>query len=324
VNARCFVRLFSLAFLLIVVSVVVAPAQTNLQVPVQVHPSVSRTAMWIGDRATYTLEVDCAGDFDIVEDDLASARLRVDGGEIVGFESVSDDRGDRRRRRISYTIVTFSIDATEVRIAAVPVRYYSRQRGVDTTRLAPSGSVTIPAAVIGIRSSLPSSGVLPAPRVPASVQPSPVYLFYLQWIGLGLIAAVIVPVAIASADLRRHAVDARARWSERRQRRAHVLSLDSLKVDSPTSGAELVNAYARLDAVVRDYLALATGTPARALTPQELRATLERSAPALPHSDIESLLERCEDARYARVPPPSDGWSRDLAVAEEILGARVR
>ena len=322
-TARPSIRNATLA-LLMIAGGGVAVAQTPAQAPVQVRTSLSRTAMWIGDRAVYTIEVDLSGNFDVVEDDLASARLRVDGGEIVGFESANDERNGRRRRRIAYTIVTYSVDATDVRIAAVPVRYYVRQTGVDSTRLAPAGSVTIPAAVIGIRSSLPASGVLPAPRIPASVRPSPVYLRYAQWVGLALIALVIVPVAIASADLRRHAVNARARWQERRQRRAHVLSLDSLKGVDPGSGADLIDAYARLDGVVRDYLELATGTAARALTPQELRATLERSAPALPHADIESLLVRCEDARYARVPPPSEDWPRDLSAAEEILGARVR
>jgi hypothetical protein len=324
VSVRRFTRGVALAWLVLAAGRIEASAQAPAQVPVQVHPSLSRTAMWIGDRAVYTLDVECTGNFDIVEDDLASARLRVDGGEIVGFESASDDRNGGRHRRISYTITSYSVDASEVRIAAMPVRYYARQTGVDSTRLAPAGSVTVPAAVIGIRSSLPSTGVLPAPRVPASVQPSPSYLRYAQWIGLALIALVIVPVAIASADLGRHAAGVRVWWQGRRQRRAHVLSLDGLKGASPGSGAELVDAYARLDEVVRDYLAAATGTPARALTPQELRAALERSAPALPHADIESLLVRCEDARYAAVPPPRDDWGRDLAAAEEILGARVR
>jgi hypothetical protein len=302
----------------------IAAAQTPAQVPVQVRTSLSRTAMWIGDHALYTVDIDLSGNFDVLEDDLASARLRVEGGEIAGFESVSDDRGGRRRRRITYTIVTYSVDASDVRVAAVPVRYYARQTGVDSTRLAPAGSVTVPAATIGIRSSLPASGVLPAPRIPASVRPSPSYLRYAQWIGLALIALVIVPVAIASADLRRHALDARAWWQERRQRRAHVLSLDTLKLVDPRSGAELVEAYARLDAVVRDYLESATGTPAKALTPQELRTALERSAPALPHAEIESLLVRCEDARYAQVPPPAEDWPKDLGTAEVIVGARVR
>jgi hypothetical protein len=299
-------------------------AQTPAAAPLQVHTALSRTAMWIGDRATYSIDIELSGNFDIVEDDLAAARLRVDGGEIVGFESVTDERHGRRHRRITYTIVTYSVDATEVRIAAVPVRYYARQTGVDSTRLAPAGSVTVAAAVIGIRSSLPATGVLPAPRVPAAVQPSPVYLRYAQWIGLGLIALVILPVTIASVDLRRHAAAARARWQDRRQRRAHVLSLDGLKIVRPSSAADLVDAYAQLDTVVRDYLQLTTGTPAKALTPQELRVALERTAPAMPHADIESFLVRCEDARYARVPPPSEDWPRDLSAAEEILGARVR
>ena len=39
------------------------------------------------------------------------------------------------------------------------------------------------------------------------MEPSPSYLRYAQWIGLALIALVIVPVAIASADLGRRAAE---------------------------------------------------------------------------------------------------------------------
>jgi len=51
---------------------------------------------------------------------------------------------------------------------------------------------------------------------------------------------------------------------------------------------------------------------------------LEVTAPALPHADIESLLARCEDARYSAVPPPRGDWPGALDQAAAILRARPR
>ncbi len=294
------------------------------QAPVQVHTALSRTAVWIGDHVTYTIEFECDGNFDVVDDDVSSQRVRVDGGEIVGFDSRTDERDGKRLRRIQYTIATYSVTAAAVSIPALPVRYYARQTGGDTSRLAPAGTITVPAAVVGIRSSLPAPGASFAPRIPGTLERAPAFFHYVQPIGLIVMALVAIRVLLARADLVQYVNVARSRWQARQRRRAHSVSLDDLRTLDPGSDPEVAAAYGRLDEVVRAHLEHSTGVPARALTTEELRVALESTAPALPHADIESLLARCEDARYSAVPPPRSQWPGALDDAAAILRARPR
>jgi hypothetical protein len=294
------------------------------QTPVQVHTALSRTAVWIGDHLTYTIEFECEGNFDVVDDDVSSQRIRVDGGEIVGFDSRTEERDGKRLRRIQYTIATYSVTAAAVSIPALPVRYYARQAGGDTSRLAPAGTVTVPAAIVGIRSSLASPNAPSAPRVPAALQRAPAFFQYAQPVGFVVIALVAVRVLTARADLVQYLHVARSRWQARQRRRAHSVSLEDLRSLDPGTDPEVAAAYGRLDEVVRAHLEQSTGVPARALTTEELRAALESTAPALPHADIESLLARCEDARYSAVPPPRSQWPGALDEAAAILRARPR
>src|SRR5262245_25960823 len=50
--------------------------------PVEVRTSLNRTAVWVGDLVSYSIELRCAPQVDIVTEDLASERLKVDGLEI--------------------------------------------------------------------------------------------------------------------------------------------------------------------------------------------------------------------------------------------------
>ncbi|MEO6214223.1 MAG: hypothetical protein ABIP65_11405 [Vicinamibacterales bacterium] len=294
------------------------------QAPVEVRTALSRTAAWIGDRVTYTVELESSESVGIVDDDLAPERLRVEGGEIVGFETRSDERHGRRVRRWQYTLASSRIDVAEIRIAAVSVRHYARTAGGTATPISPSGQVIVPPAVVAIRSSLPSTDRLPPLRVPSALEPAPVYLPFAVPVGLVLMAVVIVPLLFAGVDLSGRARLALAARRSRRLRQVQTVSLDGLRTSDPSSDAERVLAYGRLDALIRDHVHLTTGAPAIALAPPELRQLLERIAPHLPHEAIESLLTRCEDAKYAPTPPSRGEWSSALSDAELILRPRRR
>ena len=52
--------------------------------------SVTRTAVWVGDPVTYTVELTCAPKIDILADDLAAERLPLTGLELLGVEVERD------------------------------------------------------------------------------------------------------------------------------------------------------------------------------------------------------------------------------------------
>jgi hypothetical protein len=288
------------------------------QVPVEVRTSVSRTAVWPGDRTIYTVELRCAPQVDVLFDDLAGRRLRIDGGDIVDVQEDHDDSGQGAIRRFRYTLVTYRVDVPELRIAAIPVRYYLRRGGVQQ---APSGQVMVPPALVAVRSVIPDGEGTPSPRVPAELRHAPRYLELAQQMGLVLIVLALVPVVVMSVDV---AARARGLWTRirvRRSDRRNRESLEDLRAVAPVSSAERIQAFDRLDGLVREHLTLTASINARALTPTEIRLAMERHEPARPASDIESLLTVCERARYAPDPPAAEAWTRAVQDAEQIIAA---
>src|SRR5205814_2635658 len=107
-----------------------AARPANTPPAVEVHTSVSRTAVWVGDPVTYSIELRCAPQVDIVTEDLATDRLKVDGLEIrdVAIDRDANETG-RLSYRVTYSLVTFNLDAMNLKIGEIPVRYSIRRPG---------------------------------------------------------------------------------------------------------------------------------------------------------------------------------------------------
>ena len=98
--------------------------------PIQVRSSVDRTAAWVADRVTYTVEILCSPGTDILLDDLAKEKLRVNGMEIVANDSaVTTDASDRTTHKLRYVLTTYRVDTPQLSIEPISVRYYARRPG---------------------------------------------------------------------------------------------------------------------------------------------------------------------------------------------------
>jgi hypothetical protein len=289
--------------------------------PVSVETTLSRTAVWPGDRVTYTIDVRCAPGFDVLADDVTAARLNLDGGEVVSAAQEQRESGGGIARRFTFTLVSYRIDIAEMKTAPLQLRYYARRGGGQSS---PAGEVTVPGVVVALRSAIPESESVPAVRIPADLVKAPAYLRYLQPVGLALIAIGIVPVVLLSLDLAGIAGRAWSRTSGRRAARRRQVSLEELRGIEAGADPAGVQAYERLGRVVRDHLQLATGLDVHALTPTEVGTALAAHAPSLPQEQIVSLLAECERACYAAAPPPSERWPDALREAEQILSTRRR
>src|SRR5262249_18071636 len=120
------------------------PAETPA--PVEVHTSASRTAVWVGDPITYTIELRCAAQVDIVTEDRGRGGLRVDGLEIrdVAIDREVSEAG-LLTSRVNYSLVTYNLDAPALKIGEIPVRYSIRRPGQRAEDPAPpSGEVRVP------------------------------------------------------------------------------------------------------------------------------------------------------------------------------------
>jgi hypothetical protein len=280
---------------------------------------VSRTAVWIGDQVTYTVELRCAPRIDILLDDLSAERLNIQGGELIGAEADHEETAAGVIRRMRYTVAAYGVDAPQLEIRQFPVRYYET-RGLVTTTQTPAGEVNVPGATIAIRSTLPENLNL-AVRQPAALRPAPPSVSFAERAGVLLIVLSAVPLAFSLLNVAGHV---RRAWNSRMShqlRKKQSGSLEQLKALETASTSGRIDAFDRLDAFIRDRLELATGINAHALTPVEVGREVARHRAALPREAIESVLDACQSARYAPDAPAQADWDRALRETEEIVAA---
>lgn len=300
------------------------PAAAPAPPPVEIRTSVSQTAVWPGDHVTYLVELRCAPHVDILTDDLEPDQLRVEGLEILETASQRDASvTDRVVHRMRYTLATYSVDAAALTIAAIPVRYSVRQPGQKAEEALPAGEVLVPPLTLGLRSTIPASEGPVIVRDQRPAQPLPRRVRYAEPLGLALVVLAIAPVAFWAVDLVRRARrvrPARVRRATPRERRAALDELRALDVSSEPARRD---AYARLDAWIKEHVQLSSGVAAAALTPAEL-SRLRNAARTEGVADVERLLIECERAKYAPEPPPADRWPGIVDEAAELKLPRRR
>ena len=107
-----------------------APAQPAAPASIQVRASVDRTAIWVADRVTYAIDIVCARGVEILLDDLAKEKLRLNGLEVVSSDSTTTtDAAERTTYRLRYVLSTYRVDVPALSIDPLSARYYERRPG---------------------------------------------------------------------------------------------------------------------------------------------------------------------------------------------------
>ena len=304
--------------------------------PVRVTSMVDRTAVWVADRLTFTVDIVCDRGVDILLDDLAKEKLRVNGLEIVGTDSsATTDAAERTTHRLRYVLTTYRVDLPSVSIEPISVRYYARRPGQRLQDTAPAGEVSVPGAVVAYRSTLPDAQ--PAPglrdrRTAASRQP---FFVRAQSIGLALVVVSLAPALVmAAAAIRRRTARKPGRRSAREIKKEKRDTLERLRSLDVATEEERRRAYDEISAAVRQHVAATAHVPAASLTARELDDALESldahrsrrpgARPRVFRETVSSLIAASDTARYG--PPgavPSTQACRDaLAAAEDVLAGR--
>ena len=311
--------------LILLTAIAAAAAAAPAPAPVQAHASVDRTAMWIADRVVYTIDITCARGFDILLDDLAKEKLRLNGLEVVSSDAAAaTDAAGGTSHRLRYQLTTYRGDATALSIEPLRVRYYARQPGQGLQDIAPAGDVQVPGAAIAFRSTLPENqpvyqlrdGRAPAPRarLPGRAQQA----------GLALVIVGLDPAGFVIAS----AVGRRARRDPRRSRRQlredHRATLERLRGLDVATEEDRRRAYDEISAAVRRHVAARAHVPAAALTASELDAALASTADRVPRQSVVPLLTSCDEARYGppQAVPSASACREALTAAEQLLDGR--
>lgn len=290
----------------------------------QIRTAVNRTAVWVGDRFRFTIDIDCPRDVDVLDEDLSKDKLKLEGLDIVSSDSSRiDGPGGTATRRFTYELTAYRVDVPALRIAPLSVRYSVRRPGQRLADAAPAGEVLIPGAAIAFRSTLPeaqadnvrdSRPALSRPRTFALARP----------VGLALVIVSFAPAAfwaIGAVARRRHRPAHRSVRQVRSDERASLQAARELDLSFADARRE---AYTRIDALIREHLRDVCGVPGASLTPGEVQPALAGRDSRIDAARVAALLTACERARYA--PPhalPSAEACRDsIAEAEQLLGAR--
>jgi hypothetical protein len=291
--------------------------------PVQVRSWVDRTAAWVADRVTFTVEIKCAPGTDILLDDLAKEKLRLNGLEIVSNDaSVTTDANDRTTHLLRYVMTTYRVDTPMLTIEPVSVRYYARRPGQRLQDIAPAGETTVPGAVVSFRSTLPDNQptyALRDTRVAARRHP----LFVrAESLGLALVVMSLAPAAvIGAAALRRRTRGRTGKTSARQARAAQRAALERLRTLDVATEEERRRAYDEISAAVRQHVAARAGVPATALTATEIEEALAHAKGRVSREEVSALLANCDEARYAppdALPPPQ-ACREALDTAQRVL-----
>jgi hypothetical protein len=315
-----------------VLAVLMVPARaaraqaTPAVTPPRVSATVDRTAIWIGDRLQYEVEIRCAPGVDILTDDLDRAKLRLNGLEVVTSDtSVVTDAAGATTHRARYVLTTYRVDTPAPSIEATSVRYYARRPGERPQDVAPAGEVQVPGAALALRSTLPENQPDLVIRDGRDAAPRRGFFSRASQIGLGLIVVSLAPaLVVATAAVRRRAAGKPARRSARMARQDQRATLERLRALDVTTEAERRRACEEISAAVRGYVASHTQVPAEALTAPEIDAALAARGGRLPRETVVALLTACDEARYgpAQAVLSADACRDAIASAEQVLSGR--
>jgi hypothetical protein len=293
---------------------------------VQARSAVDRTAIWVADRLTYSIEIVCDRGIDILLDDVAKEKLRVNGLEVLSSDSsATTDASEKTTHRLRYVMTTYRVDSPSVSIEPISVRYYTRRPGQRLQDMAPAGEITVPGAVIAFRSTLPDNQPMYALRDGRETEARHPMFVRAESIGLALVIVSLAPALfVVAAAVRRRTVRAPGRRSARQVRKDKQDRLERLRTLDVSTEEERRRAYDEISAAVREHVAATAHVPASSLTAAELDAALHDTRTRVSRESVSALLASCDAARYG--PPsaiPSAQQCRDaLATAEQVLTGR--
>lgn len=301
-----------------------AAAAATPPAQVQVRRWLDRTALFPGDRVTYHLDIRCPKGTDILTGDLDPALLDLDGLKLVSSRRDRESLPDAVLYHVRYTLTSYAPGTGPLQIGALVIRFYMNKAGLPPGAEAPSGRITVPAATLVMRSTLPDTDTpeklsLRDSRAASVLSAGTAWL---RPLGVALILLSALPVLLWAAPVLRRLLSGMRRQRARQGPPPSRRILEELQqLDAADAGARRAG-YDRLEAALRTLLAAAAGVPADGLTAEEAARCLPGNLP-VPAAELALVLEDCERARYGRdaqLPAP-DRFETGVTVLARLLAA---
>jgi hypothetical protein len=306
------VRSIIVALTLVVpLAISAGPVAAQDPAPIVIDARVDPVVGTVGDRLTLTIVVEHPSGAEITgpgED--------ADYGQAVFIEATdptTEPAGSGERTTLALTLTSFTVGQHE--IPALPVAWVADGiSGTLLTEPAPFTTDTVlPSGATTLRPLKPQLSIpepAPPPFVPAS--------FVALMAGLTVLGYWLVQRALNARPLPAGAAVVVAAPP----RDPGVVARDALDslARSGLSVSDVPEYYARLAAVVRQYLSARFAVPAYAMTRSEIERGMEAAgADRWPARLAANLLEQCEAAEFAKFVPAPERREQDLAAAYEII-----
>lgn len=290
---------------------------------VRARALMDRTAMWVGDHVTYTVEIVCPRGFDVLLDDLSKDKLKLNGLDALGTDSSLTTAPDGTTTHdFRYVLTTYHVDMPAVDVEPFSVRYYLSRPGQRMQDAAPAGEVKVPGVSVALRSTLPDGqDNYPLRDTRVSAGSRAWIATNAKMLGLALVIISLAPAVVLGLAFVRNQVRRPERVSARRAKinqRAVLEELRTLDVDSEAARRA---AYDRISIAVRQHVESVAGVSAPSLTAPELEAALATDGRRLDTATIVALLASCDAARYAPPDHATDaqGCREAIGRAESVL-----
>lgn len=305
-----------------------AQAAPATAAPVSARSGLDRPAIWVADRVTFSVDIDCAKDYDILPDDLSREKLSVAPGlEILSSDVQRRAENGETHYTVRYVLTTYRVDVATLTIAPLPVRYFVRRPGLRPEEALPAGTVTVPGAAVARRSLLADGQQTYEIRDGRTAEARPPLFALMALVGIGLLLLSAAPVVLLAIALGRRLYARRGQIrppSARQVRAATRERLDAVRLTDAGDETARRDGFAEIDALVRDHVAAVSHLPATSLTTTELATALASRNGHLPLDRVRTVLVACETARYAPRDrlPTAEAFRDVLADAEQVLATR--
>ncbi|NNE38481.1 MAG: hypothetical protein HKN08_09265, partial [Gammaproteobacteria bacterium] len=246
-------------FILLISNLSAQETTGEMEPGILINNYVNKTALFVGEHITYTIEVICNADVDILPEDLAEDELILNGLELISSNIDMESSGSRTRYTFSYVLATYAGNATPLGIDELRVRYYFKRPGQRIEDVATVGDVSISSVDLVLASTLPADLENLELR---DIQAPSAKSTNVDWIGTAGILLVLVsmfPVGSAAyAWMQKRKLEKQAEQA-RETVSVKTNVFNELRAIDISDESNRRQAFQKLEAVIREFIWQKTG-----------------------------------------------------------------
>ncbi len=286
---------------------------------ISITTRLDKTALWVGDTLTYTIQAIHDRDVEFVLDNLKKENLPL-APFVVRAVTIQRGEWERKKKLLEVTLLLSSYESGkgELTIPSFNLYYFKRLSGIEKKETE-AQAVQVPATKVGLRSTL--HGGLLKPRDFKPIQTMDLSRGFVALL-FGLTGMIFLAVRSARWTWNTlHSERPTRRRLSRRTRAKFVQEnlgrIRAIKGDSPQ---DQIRFYSEVSQFLRQYLSLWLEIEAASLTPEETEMALEKANVngSLRHQ-IKGILEQCDTVCYG-----NDGLQEGQALRDETLDGLER